>query len=301
MRQPPQQGIRTCPYGTLATPGVAPARRLRETSSPPQKTALRGAVALTYSSYLQVSELLKLQQPLSDGPEHDEMLFIVIHQVYELWFKQVLHELGHLHRALEAKQSPTAQRTLRRILTIMKTVVAQVDVLETMTPLEFNAFRDRLDTASGFQSEQFRRIEWALGHRGGGRVGFLTKEAQADFEAMSQKPSLWDAFLRYLVASGHPVPKEQLERNFAEAVTASEEVQAVLLSVYRTDPATSQTAELLLDLDEGIQEWRYRHVKMVERTIGMKTGTGGSAGAEYLRRTLFRPVFPDLWAVRSKL
>ncbi len=285
-------------FGALEPP---PPRNPAGFSSPLRQGALRGGVAITYSSYLHVGELLQLQKPLSDGPEHDEMLFIVIHQVYELWFKQILHEANYLHHALETKQTPAAQRTLKRILTIMKTVVAQIDVLETMTPLQFNAFRDRLDTASGFQSEQFRRLEWALGHRGAGRVGHLPKAVQAEFEALSQKPSLWDAFLRYLVASGYAVPTAQLERRFAEPVTASEEVQAILLNVYRSDPATSQTAELLLDLDEGLQEWRYRHVKMVERTIGMKMGTGGSAGAEYLRSTLFRAVFPDLWAVRSKL
>ncbi|MFO0725468.1 MAG: tryptophan 2,3-dioxygenase family protein [Myxococcota bacterium] len=259
------------------------------------------AVAVTYSSYLKVKELLGLQAPLSEGPEHDEMLFIVIHQVYELWFKQVLHEGTFLARALEAKQTPQAQRTLRRILTIMKTVVAQVDVLETMTPLDFNSFRARLDTASGFQSEQFRRVEWMMGHRGMKRVSHLSAEAQADLLRESQKPSLWDAFLRYLAASGYSVPSEALRRDMSQPIEPSPAIQAILLDVYRKDPTTAQTAELLLDLDEGLQEWRYRHVKMVERTIGAKMGTGGSAGAEYLKRTLFHAAFPDLWAVRSAL
>lgn len=261
--------------------------------------------ALTYGSYLRLDELLELQTPRSDGPhgpEHHELLFIVIHQVYELWFKQLLHELDYTAERLRETEVARATHTMRRVLAILKTVVAQVDVLETMTPLEFNTFRGHLDAASGFQSAQFREIEFLLGQK---RENMLrqfadTPAVQARLEARYAAPTLWDAFLHYLSQSGHPVPREQLERDVTHPLAASPALQAVLVEVYRRDPTASNVCERLVDLDEGFQEWRYRHVKMVERTIGMKTGTGGSSGAAYLAATL-KPFFPDLWAIRSQL
>jgi len=260
-------------------------------------------MALTYPKYLQLDGPLGLQQPLSEGPEHDEMLFIVIHQVYELWFKQILHELTHLQHALEADDTPTAQATLKRVLTILKVLVSQIDVLETMTPISFNSFRHRLDTASGFESSQFRELELVLGHKRpafAGRYPEGTVERRRLDEAM-QRPSVWMSFLRYLARHGYAVPAAELERAVDEPTTESPEVQDVLLRVYREDPGVTQLCERLVDLDEGLQEWRYRHVKMVERTIGTKHGTGGSTGAEYLRTTVGRPLFPDLWAIRVRL
>lgn len=258
---------------------------------------------LTYSSYLKVDELLELQRPLSDGPEHDEMLFIVIHQVYELWFRQVIHELAELRARLQSGDSVLALATLKRVLTIFKTLVAQVDVLETMSPVSFSSFRHRLESASGFQSAQFREVEVLLGarserlaqHHPPGSRGRLRIEARL------AEPSLWDGFLHYLARLGHDVPPALLERDVRRAAEPSPEVQTILLTVYRDHPVQAMVCERLLDLDEGLQEWRYRHVKMVERTIGSKPGTGGSSGAEYLKRTLFRPVFPDLWEIRAEL
>lgn len=260
-------------------------------------------MSLTYNRYLKIDELLRLQQPLSDGPEHDELLFITIHQVYELWFKQILHEVDQLHRALVADEYPTVMATFKRILTILKILVAQVDILETMTPVSFQSFRSRLDAASGFQSLQFREVEFALGVR---RAGMLRHyEAGGDDTSRLLRrlasPSLYDAFLRFLDARGHAVPSELLGRDPAGDVVEDARVRALLITIYRHDPATREVCERLVDLDEGLQEWRYRHVKMVERTIGTKTGTGGSAGAEYLKRTLFQPLFPDLWAIRAEL
>ena len=260
-------------------------------------------MALTYGAYLALDELLELQRPRSEGPEHDEMLFIVIHQVYELWFKQMLHEVDGLRERLAAGETPAALHTLKRILTILKTQVAQVDILETMTPMSFNSFRDRLDTASGFESYQFREVEFVLGHR---RDPVLRHYPAGSRERMRlerrlEEPSVWDALLRYLDGLGFSMPPEILERDVREPTPESTAVQEVLLEVYRTDPLASQVCERLVDLDEGLQEWRYRHVKMVERTIGTKQGTGGSAGAEYLRSTLFKPLFPDLWAIRVRL
>jgi len=260
-------------------------------------------MALTYSSYLKIDELLSLQQPVSDGPEHDETLFIVIHQVYELWFKEVLHELDFLVLALGRGDTPRASHTLKRVLTILKVMVHQIDVLETMTPLEFLSFRERLESGSGFQSVQFRELEFLLGNK---RPEALQRYEpgsahRARLERRLAEPTIWDAFLRYLVASGHSVPKEALSRDVTQPVSPTPALHPVLLALYRKEPAARNMCELLVDLDEGLMEWRYRHVKMVERTIGMRRGTGGSSGAAYLKTTLDRPLFPDLWEIRTEL
>ena len=259
------------------------------------------SAALTYASYLGLDDVLGAQRLRSD--EHDEMLFIVIHQVYELWFKQLLHEFAYLQRRLEMGDSSRALGTLKRVLTILKTVVAQIDVLETMTPRQFTTFRDRLDAASGFQSAQFRELEAVLGRRDAGAVdryppGSDARQRVADAMA---RPSVIDSFLRYLAAQGFGVPREALERDVTQPAVPSPAVQDVLVDVYRVDGPEVQVCERLVDVDEGIQEWRYRHVKMVERTIGDKAGTGGSSCAQYLRTTLFQAAFPDLWAVRRRL
>ena len=225
-------------------------------------------------SYLALDQVLSAQQPHTE--EHDEMLFIIIHQVYELWFKELLHELAFLQQRLESGDTAHSLATLKRILTILKTVVAQVDVLETLTPTQFMTFRSRLESASGFESAQFRALESTLGVHGKYKPGEVT---------------VFDSYLRYLSKVGYAVPEAH----------SSTEIQSLLLSVYHDDGEAAQVAERLVDLDEGFQEWRYRHVKMVERTIGDKPGTGGSSGAEYLRGTLFKPAFPDLWAIRSRL
>jgi tryptophan 2,3-dioxygenase len=258
---------------------------------------------VTYTSYLRLDELLDLQTPASGGEEHDEMLFIVIHQVYELWFKQVLHEVDLLGRAFAAGDRALALATLKRVLTIFKTLVAQVDILETMTPVSFSSFRHRLDTASGFQSVQFRELEAALGHRRPGMAARLP-EGSAErrrLEARLAATSVYDGFLRFLAARGKPIPPELLARDPAEPPVEDERVRRILVDIYRSDPPLRDVCERLVDLDEGLQEWRYRHVKMVQRTIGMKIGTGGSEGVEYLKNTLFQPLFPDLWAIRTEL
>jgi tryptophan 2,3-dioxygenase len=260
--------------------------------------------ALTYSSYLALDEILGAQRPRT--AEHDELLFIVIHQVYELWFKQLLHELDHLQRRLEDGDTAHALHTLRRVLTILKVAVAQIDVLETMTPRQFLGFRDRLEAASGFQSAQFRELEAVLGRRDDRMVEQYPaagpgSEARSRITAAMARPSLYDSFLRYLASEGYALPAAALARDVTRPASPSPEVQATLLAVYRDDGQPAQVAERLVDVDEGVQEWRYRHVKMVERTIGAKAGTGGSPGAAYLRTTLSDPAFPDLWAIRSRL
>jgi tryptophan 2,3-dioxygenase len=268
--------------------------------------------AITYISYLKVDELLALQQPESDG-EHDEMLFIVIHQTYELWFKQMLHEIAEVQRTLEAGKSHRSLAILGRVRTIMKTCVGQLDILETMTPLQFNTFRGRLQSSSGFQSAQFREFEAVLGRRDQAGAGADKKSgmgmaehlipgspARARVEDAMQRRSLWDSALMYLESRGHKMPAEVMNRDVTVGYTDHEGVQEVLLEVHRNDAEAAMICEALVDIDEGLQEWRYRHVKMVERTIGHKMGSGGSSGVGYLSSTLFRPVFADLWAIRSR-
>jgi tryptophan 2,3-dioxygenase len=263
----------------------------------------RASPAVTYGRYLQIDALLDLQKGRSEGPEHDEMLFIVIHQVYELWFKQVLHELDRVIERLREDDAVRAQHTLKRILTILKVLVAQLDILETMTPLEFLSFRSRLEAASGFQSDQFRQIEFVLGQKSRAAIdrfepGTRAREA---LERRWNELTLWDAFLLYLNRAGYAIPAAQLDRDRSAPIEPSPDVQRILIDVYRRDHKNSEVCERLVDFDEGVQEWRYRHVKMVQRTIGMKLGTGGSSGVEYLQATLGRPAFPDLWAIRSSL
>jgi tryptophan 2,3-dioxygenase len=253
----------------------------------------------TYAEYLKLDRLLALQEP---GPDHDEMLFIIIHQAYELWFKEVLHELDHLRDLLAGDDLPRAGHAMKRVLTVLKVLVAQVDILETMTPLEFIGFRARLESGSGFQSAQFRELELVLGQkRPAALAQFPPGSAErARVERRYAAPSLWDWFAAFLTRRGLAVPADVLGRDVTRPPEPSEAMQRTLIAVYRTDPALAEFCERLVDLDEGLQEWRYRHVKMVERTIGTKPGTGGSAGAEYLRTTLMRPVFPDLWAIRAE-
>ena len=258
--------------------------------------------AVTYGNYLKIDELLSLQKPRSEG-EHDEVLFIIIHQVYELWFKEILHELDYCMRLLEDDDAFRAQHTLKRILTILKVLVAQLDILETMTPTEFLTFRERLESASGFQSDQFRALEFVLGRKLQASLERFPEgtRARAGLAKRWGEPTLWDAFLKYLSREGYAVPPSQLQRDVRAPIEPSPEMQALLVEVYHTSPKNLELCERLVDLDEGIMEWRYRHVKMVERTIGAKMGSGGSAGSRYLRSTLNEPAFPDLWEIRTQL
>jgi len=207
--------------------------------------------ALTYSSYLKVDELLSLQQPRSQGPEHDELLFIVIHQVYELWFKELLHEFDRVAQLLSADESHRAQHTLKRILTILKVMVAQLDILETMTPLEFLSFRARLEAASGFQSDQFRQVEFVLGAKSDAAIARFPEGSRAH-DALTRRyhaPTLWDAFLHYLAREGYRVPDALLSRDITARPEASVETQNILIDVYRSDPKNAELCERLVDLN----------------------------------------------------
>ena len=256
---------------------------------------------INYQSLAMLPELLSLQRPISEPPEHDEMLFIIVHQVHELWFKALLHELDRAGELLVAGDEARTAATLKRVRAIVKVLVGQLDILETMTPVEFESFRDHLDTASGFQSAQFRELEFALGmKRAAVLKAFPDPDEQRRLTRRLEQPSLWDAFLQFLVHKGYEVPERVLARNLTEPVTSDPEIQRILVKVYHADPAMVNLCELMVDLDEGFQEWRYRHLKMTERTIGNKPGTGDSAGVAYLATTL-KPAFPDLWEMRSAL
>jgi tryptophan 2,3-dioxygenase len=258
---------------------------------------------LTYANYLDLEKLLTLQKPRSTPAEHDEMLFIIIHQTYELWFKELLHEFEKIKINFSSGDLFGAIHSFKRVRTIMKVLVAQVDILETMTPTSFSSFRDRLETTSGFQSVQFREIEFALGYK---RESTL-KYVRPDFpgydrlQELLKERTVIDHFYDFLATCGAQIPKELKNRDIMQSNEANEQVQNEILRLYKSAPECSILFELMTDFDEGLQEWRYRHIKLVERTIGAKKGTGGSPGVPFLKESLFKPIFHDLWAIRHEM
>lgn len=257
---------------------------------------------LTYSSYLKINEILNLQILQSENKEHDEMLFIIIHQAYELWFKQIIHEFDYLKRCLGENDLIKSIKTQKRINTILKVIVHQIDILETMTPLEFLSFRDYLQSASGFQSYQFRELEFLLGNKNIKVLDRFENNVTAK-EILSKRfkeETIWDSFLKYLSKNLNDFSEDLLRKNVEVPIVPNVDLQKILINIYKLQPILAIFCELLIDFDEGLQEWRYRHVKMVERTIGAKIGTGGSEGVKYLLETLFNPIFPDLWIIRAE-
>ena len=254
---------------------------------------------LSYGSYLHVDELTGLQKLLSDPPRHDEMLFIVIHQVFELWFKQLLHELDAIVTSLRAEEPLRAQRLVRRCIEIERVLIQQITVLETMTPNEFLTFRDHLMPASGFQSAQFRHLEAVCGV--GNRTHLESFEAgsagRAELERRMNQPSVGDAFFELLRKRGFNTPAG------ADDASRAQRVQE-LVRIYQSpddDYDLYLLCEALVEFDELFTLWRLHHMQMVERMIGSKHGTGGSAGVAYLRGTLDRKFFPELWELRTYL
>ena len=247
----------------------------------------------SYGSYLHIDELTGLQKPLSSPAHHDEMLFIVVHQVYELWFKQILHELGAVMRDLDANELLPVAKHFRRIHTIQRLLEQQIDVLETMTPQEFNAFRDHLNPASGFQSIQFREVEFLCGVRRTDTLQYI-ETSQENRERLRQRlsePSLYDKVKGVLAKRGF-------------SVETHDDLIATFKSIYVKPEKHYELYLLLEDLiefDERFLLWRGRHIRMVERMIGAKKGTGGSLGAAYLATTLDHRFFPELWEVRTHL
>ena len=247
---------------------------------------------ITYADYLALDDLLSAQRPLSDL--HDEMLFIVIHQTKELWIKQMLHELGLAIRLIDQDSFAPAYKALARISRIQSVMTLSWDVLATLTPVDYLKFRDKLGTSSGFQSAQFRELEFRLGLK---NAGYLTHHegtaAHAKLAEALERPSLRDAALSALERAG-----------FALGERSDAAVSAAWLDVYRNADRwfdLYQLAEKLVDLDDALAGWRHKHVLTVERIIGNKRGTGGSSGAAYLRSTLDKRIFPELWSLRTDL
>ena len=257
---------------------------------------------LNYASYLHIGALLDLQQPQSHPAEHDETLFIIIHQVYELWFKQILHELDLASTHFRSGDLWGVVASLKRVRMILKTLVGQVDILETMTPESFESFRSRLDTSSGFQSMQFRELEFKLGLKRSAVLEYMPEHLHGRAAAVDRynAPSIVDDFHHFLSTQGVDVPVAVLNRPPDAPNEPSEAVEDLLADLARSRPDMNMLFETMLDIDEGLQEWRYRHVQLVRRTIGDKSGTGGSPGVEYLKKTVYEPAFPDLWAIRAR-
>nr|MCW2727784.1 kynA [Aeromicrobium sp.] len=259
---------------------------------------------LTYAGYLQLPTLLAAQQPISD--HHDEMLFIVQHQVTELWLKQLIHELRSAIDLVTHDDLPPALKRLARVKAIQRQMFEQWSVLETLTPVEYVQFRDVLGKASGFQSPQYRTVEFLLGNKNPQMIAVFAHDRAlhdallADLEA----PSLYDAFLRYLARRGHDLPADVLERDVSQPYAAHPGVTEALRRIY-ADPATHWDAyemcEELVDVEESFQLWRFRHLKTVERIIGFKRGTGGSSGVHFLQKALDLTFFPELLDVRTQL
>lgn len=262
------------------------------------------AADTSYGGYLQLGQLLTAQRPRS--PHHDEMLFIVQHQVSELWMKLMIHELAAAIEHVRADRLAPCFKILARVKQIQRQLFEQWSVLETLTPSEYLEFRDVLGPASGLQSFQFRAIEFLLGNKNARRVELHGHDAAARevLERLLRAPSLYDEFLRHLARRGMPVPAQQLERDWSQPYERHPGVVAVFRAVYE-DPKrhwdTYDMCEKLLDVEENFQLWRFRHVKTVERIIGFKRGTGGTAGVAFLRKTLEVALFPELLDVRTEI
>jgi len=261
---------------------------------------------MSYSGYLALETLLSAQRPLSDPEHHDELLFIIQHQTTELWLKLVLHELSAACEYLRDGRLAPALKCIARVKHIQKTLTEQWSVLATLTPAEYAQFRGVLGNSSGFQSAQYRAVEFTLGNKNAGmlRVFEADPAAHALVKAALEAPSLYDEFLRMLARAGYPIPAEVLERDVTKAWTFTPELVPIFVEVY-ADPQTHWTAyetcEELVDLEDNFHLWRFRHLKTVERIIGFKTGTGGSSGVPFLQRALELTFFPELFAVRTEI
>lgn len=261
---------------------------------------------LTYGGYLRLDQLLSAQQPLSNPPHHDEMLFIIQHQTSELWMKLMLHELQAAVAHVAGDELPKAFKMLARVSRIMEQLVHAWDVLATMTPPEYSAIRPFLGQSSGFQSWQYRCIEFSLGNKNAAMLGphAHRPELLAMVDAALRAPSLYDEALRLLARRGLAVPESHLARDWTQPYRADPGVEQAWLVVYR-DPATHwelyQLGEELTDLEAAFRLWRFRHVSTVERVIGLQRGTGGTGGVGYLRKMLEVVLFPEIWSLRSAL
>jgi tryptophan 2,3-dioxygenase len=261
---------------------------------------------MSYSSYLGLDVLLSAQRPVSDPEHHDELLFIIQHQTTELWLKLVLHELRAAMAFLRADQLAPALKSIARVKHIQRTLTEQWSVLATLTPTEYSQFRDSLGSSSGFQSWQYRAVEFALGNKNRRMLSVFESDPQAHalLTEMLEAPSIYDEFLRYLHRAGFAIPADVLARDVTEAWELHPGVIATFRGIYENATehwAAYEACEELVDLEDNFQLWRFRHLKTVQRIIGMKRGTGGSSGAAFLQKALELTFFPELFAVRTEI
>ncbi|MCM3555750.1 tryptophan 2,3-dioxygenase [Janibacter melonis] len=261
---------------------------------------------MSYGSYLALDTLLDAQRPVSSPEHHDEMLFIIQHQTSELWLKLVLHETRSAMELLAADEMRVALKRIARVKHIQRTLTDQWSVLATLTPTEYQQFRPFLGHASGFQSWQYRAVEFALGNKHAGmlKVHEADPEAHRVLGELLHAPSLYDEFLRYLARRGYAIPEHVLTRDVTRAHTTDPELTRVFTDIYAHADEhwdVYEACEELVDLEDNFQLWRFRHLKTVQRTIGMKTGTGGSSGVSFLQRALELTFFPELFAVRTEI
>ena len=268
------------------------------------RTDLTGS--LTYGGYLRLDRVLSAQEPKSDPPHHDEMLFIIQHQTSELWIKLVLHELAAAIRFIRDDRLEPCFKILARVKAVQNQLFNQWAVLETLTPAEYAEFRGVLGHASGFQSPQYRALEFMLGNKNPElvRVFDYDPTIRAWLEDTLRQPSLYDEYLRHLHRKGLPVPQDKVERDWSQPYIKSDAVTAVFKIIYENRDRywdAYEMAEKLIDVEENFQLWRFRHMKTVERIIGFKPGTGGSSGVGFLRKALELTFFPEIFAVRTVL
>ena len=261
---------------------------------------------MSYGGYLDLPTLLSAQRPISRPEHHDELLFIIQHQTTELWLKLVLHELETARYLLRADELAPALKCIARVKHSQRTLTEQWSVLATLTPTEYGQFRGVLGNASGFQSYQYRAVEFVLGNKNARMLQVFEADpmASAMLEAALKTPSLYDEFLRLLARAGYAVPNAVLERDVTTAWTFVPELVPMFGAIYAKPDehwAAYETCEELVDLEDNFQLWRFRHLKTVERIIGSKTGTGGSSGANFLKRALELTFFPELYAVRTEI
>ena len=294
-----------CPFSqTPASASEAPGAALPESIVHEERAQLDFSQSMSYGDYLQLDAILNAQKPLS--PAHDELLFIVQHQTSELWMKLMLHELTAAVRNIAHDELNAAFKQMARVSKIMEQLVHAWDVLATMTPPEYSAIRPYLARSSGFQSWQYRCIEFMLGNK---NAAMLKPHAHrpdllAKVEAAWKAPSLYDESLRLLARRGIPVPASHLERDWTQPYAAHAEVEQAWLQVYRKPDSNwdlYQLGEELTDLEDAFRLWRFRHVTTVERVIGFKRGTGGTGGVSYLRKMLDTVLFPEIWTLRTSL
>jgi tryptophan 2,3-dioxygenase len=261
---------------------------------------------MSYADYLGLDRLLSAQVPQSRPPQHDELLFIVQHQVAELWLKLMIHELRSARDLLRADDLPPALKRMARIKHVQRVLTDQWTVLATLTPSEYAEIRPFLATSSGFQSSQYREVEFLLGNKDAAMVDVFRHEpgAQAALRQLLHEPSLYDEFLAFLARAGYAVPPRLLDRDWSQPHRLDDELVDTIAGVYaapREHWGVYETCEELVDIEDNFQEWRFRHLQVVQRTIGHKTGTGGSSGVDFLRRALDLTFFPELFEVRTRI